>query len=259
MSQEISVDDLKEKFEADTQTLFKLINTFGTPLSEGDIRLASTILRRWLCEGAINHLARNLGAVPTFAVLDNADALQAVGSDARVNYFLTGGVMLSGTPVSCIYNSSAPPSEPLPLKRPEHVMVKTGKFLQQKRVFFEGHHFTAEDIILFMANKLGGVHFDNRLDAKQQQMQRASEFMTFGGPIEKLGREPPGKLHLTIESDSTSVLSGFHLEIIAAASSLIQVHLDGEPVALMPEMRKTWFARLFGTKRFQFELSGKGL
>jgi hypothetical protein len=33
-------------------------------------------------------------------------------------------------------------------------------FLKQKRMYFDGHFYTCEDIIKYVANKLGGAHLD---------------------------------------------------------------------------------------------------
>lgn len=248
------IEKSKALLESDLETLFKLVNTFGTPVREGDVRAASGILRRWLVEDALGKLCRHMSAKPMFPVLDNSNALTLVKNDSRVNYFLTGGVMMTGKPVMFIYNSSAPPEEALQLQAANHIMMKMSHFLDQPRIYFNGRFISCREIITFTANKLGGVHLDFRRDEDQMLIESAADFMTFGGPLDKLGRRPPGELYLNIEPDSTEIMSGFHLEIIAASAAFIQVHLNGEPLVIIPPMKKTLRSRLFGNKQPRFRL-----
>ena len=228
------LSELQCLLESDLWTLYKLVYTYGVPVAEGDIRAASAILRRWLCDGLIGQLCNELRVTATFPVLDNDAALTLASENSKIDYFLTAGVKVNGTPLMFVYNSSAPPEEHLQFLPPS-VTVKSSKgFLTQRRVYFEGSFFTCRDIILFTANKLGGVHHDIRRDERQTLMQRASEFMTFGGPPERAKRNPPGQFYFDVEPGGSEILSGFHLEIIAAASSFLNLHLNGQQLFLFP-------------------------
>ena len=229
MKSEPDDETLKIQLESDLSTLFRLTFTNG-PVAEGDVRIAAVILRKWLCDGLIGQLCHRLGHTPTFPVLDNSSILQALTQQPSISYLLTGGVKFDGQPVMAFYNSSAPASEAplIPLEGLDYILVATSKMLGQQRVFHDGNRFTCEEIIRFTANKLGGAHLDFDRPGRFDAMQRAAEFMTFGGPLDKVRGKPPGELYLELEPKGRAILSGFHIEIVAAASSFIQLRLNGE-------------------------------
>jgi hypothetical protein len=87
-------DELAEHsrmLESDLDSLFKLVFTHRKPLAEGDIRLASVILRKWLTDGLLGHYCYVAGVVPTLEALDTTEICDAVAADPHVNYFLTAG------------------------------------------------------------------------------------------------------------------------------------------------------------------------
>ncbi|MCZ7912284.1 hypothetical protein O9X94_23405 [Agrobacterium leguminum] len=250
--------ELQTLLVSDLSTLYKLVNAFGVPVAEGDIRAASVILRRWLSEGLIGRLCNDLRIVPSFPVLNNKKALAQAAEDSNINYFLSAGVRLCGAPVLFFHNSVAPVKERMGFETPipQHIMVSTREFINQPRVYFEGEFFTCLEIITFTANKMGGVHHDSRRNERQSRMQRASEFMTFGGPLDRINRQPPGELYLNVEPNGQELLSGFHLEIIAAASSFVHIHLNGQQLMTIPEThrQKSWFSRTFGNRKPEFQV-----
>ncbi|TRV35841.1 MAG: hypothetical protein EWV70_09535 [Microcystis flos-aquae Mf_QC_C_20070823_S20] len=248
------LDLLKDQLEGDLETLYRLVVTFGPPVSAADIRAASAILRRWLGENLLGQLCNQIQAVPSFPSINNTHAMGLVMADPRVDYFTTGGVKFAGVPVSFTYSSSAPGDDPLPLTPPKYSLLRTKAFLAQKRMFFEGKFFTTEEIIRFTANKLGGVHLDSRLNEREEVMMRAADRMTFGGPS-FLAKGKVGEMHLELEPHSTQVLNGFHLEVVAAAASFIQLHLDGTQLAQLPKVKPKLLAKIFGTKTPKFSLS----
>ncbi len=227
-----SVHDRVDLLDGDVHTLAKLTITHRKALTDGDIRAASAILRRWICEGMIGRLCNDAGIEVSFPILDNSQVFEALATARDVNYFLTGGVMFNGVPLMGFYNSTAPPGDgpSIPIGQFPEAFLSFGRFKRQKRVWFEGEAFSCEQIITFVANKLGGVHYDGRRDTQQQQMERAAQFITFGGPPDRLARQPPGKMHFVVEPESGEALSGFHVEIIAAAASFIGMHIDGKPL-----------------------------
>jgi hypothetical protein len=233
MNDPFNVDVTYQTFRSDLQTLFKLVITQNKPCSEGDIRAASAILRRWLIEGLLGRMCNTLGVTPTVWVLDNNEVVEAIGTDFAIVFFLTGGVMFDGKPVMCLYESTAEagPMPKLPIQGGlNQYEVSLAEMLAQKRVFHNGHFFSCADIIIFTANKLGGVHLNFRRDEKLERLEAASNYMSFGGPIEKVTGEPLGELYLDLEPNGTEILSGFHIEIIAASAALLSIHLDGEPL-----------------------------
>ncbi len=237
---------LKATLESDISTLFRLTFTMG-PITDGDVRLSSVVLRKWLNGNLLQRLSRLAGLQATFPVLQNDVALHAISDDKSVNYFLTGGIRFAGQPVMGIYNSSRPADAApvIPIKDMVTAMMSPKDMLRQKRVYFSGDYFSCEEIIAFTANKLGGAHLDFDRPDRQTKLDAASTFMTFGGPLENVGRIPPGELYLAIEPSGREILSGFHIEVCAAAASFVQMHWDGEPfVDIRSALQPNWRARL---------------
>lgn len=223
-----------EQLLGDLETLHGLVVTHQKPVRESDIRAAVNILRRWLCESELTRLANELGVKTSFEVERNADHVAAVQADASITYYLTGGVRFDGVPISRVYDSTKPagPAPLVPMCPPTFERVRFKEFVDQKRIYFEGEWITCREIVTFTANKLGGVHLDFRRNDRQLLLARASAHLTFGGPPQTARSGTPGEVHLVVEQNGVEVLSGFHVEVIAAATTLMQVHFDGEP--LMP-------------------------
>ena len=71
--------------------------------------------------------------------------------------------------------------------------------------------------------------------------------MKFGGPLP--AEEPqPSELYFVLEPTGSEILSGVHIEIVAAAASLIQVEFDGLPVMNIT-VKKSYWSRM---KKFFF-------
>lgn len=217
--------------ESDIGTLFKLIVSHKKPLMEGDIRAASNILRRWICEGLIGQLCNELQVQPTFPVFDNDPIWKSLPSRPSVNYYLTAGVMFDGVLLLGIHSSTEPASSApiLPVAEMKQTLVGFGAFKNQKRLYFENDYFSCEEIITFTANKLGGVHLNSKRNSRQEKLERAARFMTFGGPLVENDPRVGTELHLMVEPTSKEVISGLHIEIIAAGASFLQMHVDGIP------------------------------
>lgn len=244
-----SEEELRETYrllEGDLSTLFKLVFTHRKAVAEADVRLASVILRKWLVEGLLGQLCHAAKVIPTLLALDNTEALAALPSQESINYFLTGGIRFNGTPVAGIYNSSLPSTgAPLiPVDQMKEKEFKLGEFLRQRRLYFEGSYFTCEDIIKYTANKLGGAHYDLNRPGQLAKLDEAASYMKFGGP-KPFDHPPPDHIYLCLEPEGSEVLTALHIEIIAAATSLIQVRLSGTPIMNLQKKESwhTWIRR----------------
>jgi hypothetical protein len=251
------VDTIYRQLEGDLTTLFKLVFSHRKPITESDARLASAILRKWLIEGLLGRLGHALKAKITVPAIDNSIALAAVSEQPNIRYFLTGGVKFDGVPIKGIGYSTAPfAGNPLipPHSMPE-VWFKLGSFIEQKRLFFDGTYFTCGEIVKFTANKLGGVHADFKLEGRNELLRQAANFMTFGGPLPE-GAETQSEIYMVVEPTGVEALSGLHIEIIAAATSLIHMCINDVPVMRL-NVKKSFKTRLrnwFGKDRLRYEV-----
>jgi hypothetical protein len=248
-----AVDEIYQSLEDDLKSLFKLVFTYRTPLTQSDVRLASVILRKWLTGGLLGNLCHAIGATPTFFTLDNTVSLSRIDNHPSIDFFLTGGVKFNGEPFQGTYHSSLPyngtpllPHQPMP-----EIQLNLGKFLRQKRIFFQGAFFTCEDIILFVANKLGGAHLDYDREGRFGELEKAASFMKFGGPEPEAISLLNCTIYLPLERKGAEVLSGLHVEIVAAATSFIQLRLNDTPIFVLrtkPSIR-TKLRKAIGLKR----------
>lgn len=220
--------------EADLLTLRPLVIKRNSPVLEGEIRAASAILRRWLHEGQLGRLANGLGVLTTLPTLRNDLIVAQLGELNDIDYYLAGGIAFNGRLVQSIYSSNLPyggaPRLDVQSARPE--WVKPDAFLAQPCLFFERHWFSRRAVLLFTANKLGGVHFDLRRDEDQARLGRAATYMTFGGPPSAALRGQQGVMHLELEPAGREFLSGLHIEVVVAGAALLQVRFDGFPIFL---------------------------
>ena len=248
--------EVYRQLESDLTALFKLVFVHQRPITEGDIRLASVVLRKWLIDGLLGRLCNAARVEATISAMDNSAPLAALTHQPSINYFLTGGVRFNGVPVCGIYNSSLPfegrpqiPVDAMPDKE-----MKVSAFLAQKRLFFEGTLYSCADIIKFTANKLGGAHFDTKRDSDLEKLDRASRYMKYGGPHPGPDWEPDSEIYMVLEPSSNEILSGLHIEIIAAATSFIQIKFGGTPIMKLTTKTslRTRLRRLLGRDKARF-------
>jgi len=95
---------------------------------------------------------------------------------------------------------------------------------------FKGDDFSMERTLRFACNKLGGAHFDPDRDEQEKILDSAARYVTFGPPEHSIETGEAGEIHLPLEPTGTEVLSGIAVVIIVAASMLVNIHIDGQPL-----------------------------
>lgn len=133
-------------------------------------------------------------------------------------------------------------------------------FLSQERVFYKSQFFTNEEIIKFVANKLGGVHCDFKKEEKHNFLWEISKYVTFGGNPSMIQRGEIGEIHYLLEPNSVEALSGLHLEIIAASASFCNIQFNGNPVLniQLKHTVRSRFKKILNSKKsgiYKFDLS----
>ena len=157
---------------------------------------------------------------------------------------MTGGVKFQGKPVMGVYDSRSPPqtAPELPISAMRNCLVSLRDFKRQLRIYHNGQFFSCVDIIKFVANQGGGAHLDYRR-SKHEKAEAAFRWCTFGGTLLDLSLRPKGALHFEVEPTATDTLTSFHIEIIAATASFVQLRVDGEPL-LQITVDKSYSGRL---------------
>lgn len=226
-----NIEALQRLFEDDVQSLLELTFTNG-PVKERNVRLASVLVRRWLCDNEIGKLTRHYGVVATIPVLDDKKYLELVQLDLDADYYLSAGVKFDGVPLWFLYhsNSEAPPDWALKLERPSVIDMKLSKALSRPVLYFEGETFGLDEVLRFVCNKLGGAHFDISRNERQGKLEEAARFLTFGPPVNDSIADFVGTVHLPLERSGSEVLSGLSVAVIVAATMLLNIKFDGNPM-----------------------------
>ncbi len=220
-------DELARVLLADIRTLVPLAFPHGRPVSEAHIRLLAVIMRRWLVDGDLKKLLAPLRQSALFEVQGNSQAKAYADRSNAFRYYLTAGIMAEGRPIRHIYESplfeSAVDRSFLTEGR---IRLPLKKFLAQPRLYYDGHWFSTEQILRFVANKLGGNHLDFDRTGEWAKLDVANAFMRYGGP--DLAALPDGcEAYFVFEPASDEIIGGLHLEVIAAAAAFAQMEIDG--------------------------------
>jgi len=207
------------------------------PLPPSHVRIvACSIVRKWLVDKKIDDLAREIGCTFTLPTLDTSNIAQAIVSGASISFFMTGGVLMDGVNIQGYYASDVPyeGSPVIPIDSMEYVELSPKKFLKARRVYHVGEWFTTEQIIRFIANKYGGVHFDSTRDkAWQRNIENASEFFNVGNPDNLKERQlivttsPKHNILLVLPKEAGHLWTCLDIELLAIAQSLINVRCNG--------------------------------
>lgn len=229
---------------SDIGFLIKTMFPRNRPVDEAAVRSAAVVLRRWVADGDLNHLAQRANATITLPALYNDEILQELTSKHNLKFFMTAGVRFEGHPVQgiCVFDSPPEVAPEIPVQSMPFSLVSLREFRRQKRIYFKGDFFSCEDIIRFMANKAGGAHLDfNR--AEVQKIEAAYRYCSFGGPPPVDELRPDDAMHFQVESKATETLSAFHIEIIAAAASFAQMRINDIQLIKL-ETKSSWSSRL---------------
>ena len=152
--------DLQKQFGEDATALVELLTSPG-PLRPSNVRVvAAALVRKWLLDGNLNLLAKELGDSVGLPVVNTTKVVLEIGSDPGITFFLAGGVQLDGELLHSFYVSDAPYEGKAAISGGDLSFLRLHHFLKSPRIFYQGDWFTAEQVIKFVANKYGGVHFD---------------------------------------------------------------------------------------------------
>jgi hypothetical protein len=227
MLTESQYNELVRVLLADVDALLPLVFTRGRPVSEAHIRIMAGTMRRWLVDGDLMKLLTPLRQSALFEVQGNSQAKAYVDRTNSIRYYLTAGVMVDGRPIRHIYESLLPETAvDRSFVAEKNIRLTLKKFLSQSRLYHNGNWFSTEQILRFMANKLGGNHLDFNRCGEWARLDVANGFLRYGGP--GLTKLPEGcEAYLILEPSSQEIIGGVHLEVIAAAASFVQMEIDG--------------------------------
>lgn len=237
LNEQESLDSFLEAmrhYEEDIQSLLELVYPNG-PVKERSIRLASVIVRRWLCDNELRRLTNQIEAPVTFPILDDKHILESVINDPNADYYLSAGLKFKGTPMMALYHSNAneKPEWVRYLSKPSFKFVKLSQAMKRPVLYFRGDTFNLDQVLRFACNKHGGAHFDAKRKNHEQKLDEAADYVTFGPPEGTLPSGRTGVIHLPLEAEGSEVLSGVSATVIVAANMMVNIQIDGSPIFLV--------------------------
>ena len=239
------VAQLGELLDDDLYAMFDLLNR-PDPLPPAHVRvITSSILRRWFVESWISKLANSTNSNITLPVLDNSSVIDSIETQQAITFFVTGGVRLDGKIHWGMYSTSEPfdGKPPINFSNPQYVEVNPGKFMKQRRLYFENEWFTTEEIVKFVSNKAGGVHLNQRgLSTNQKKLVRANKYLRLGNPGSEVERKllestcvnGEEELLVVLPKEKGHVWNSTDIEMLSAAQSFINMRLNGTPYLALP-------------------------
>jgi hypothetical protein len=169
--------------------------------------------------------------------LDTSEIVTAAAKDGTIRFFLTGGVMMDGEPIRGYYVADSPfeGKPPIPIDTMSYAWLTPARFLRMNRVLHGATWFNAEQVLRFVANKYGGVHFDDSRDQPwHEELDRAAAFFTIGNPdglnerrlIET--RTPLHSIRLVLPKEVGHLWTCLDIELLAIAQSLTNIRCNDQ-------------------------------
>lgn len=145
-----------------------LFKEWNQDIDDASLRRSSPILRALLVEGLLGRAARQINR----EIRVMAPAIGRVVSEAELRectFFQAGGAKYKGTMVqsmSLMSRAKTPAEMKASYERSKDVIgksypVKMGVFLKQASFVVRGVLINREEVIKYVANKLGGAHYDS--------------------------------------------------------------------------------------------------
>ena len=159
-----------------------LFNEWNQEIDDASLRRSSTVLRSLLVEGLLGRVAHQVGR----DIRVMAPAIGRVTTDAELRectFFQAGGAQHKGFMVQSI-SMIARAKTPAEIKASyeqgkaligKNYPVKLGTFLKQTSFVFNGTLINREEVIKYVANKLGGAHYDSSREATKKSNDQSLE------------------------------------------------------------------------------------
>lgn len=201
--------------------------------SQDEVRLHAAAVRRLLLDGVLAAAAGSRKIALTFKVPDAMPLVRAARNDRLVMYTL-GGMEVFG--IFARHGALwVGPSAHADGSEIRDVNLKLDSFLRQPVAFCSGTTLTRHDVIVYVANKAGGVHYDPKETAAMPNEKlvafgrlRRNAKMGIVDGVTTINMTPPGweedqSDHFRYEPE---YIDAVYLEFLAA----LQFILDSEPV-----------------------------
>lgn len=166
---------MDQELQVVQQDLDYLTKEWDQEVSDDSLRRSSPVLRRFLVEGQLLRAWRNIGFVgqPEVVALTLSKRL-SVGSLNAVKFASAGGAEYQGKCMGQTFLSdeALAPSEIQKIAGlgPPEVKQNLTDFVNSPCVVVEGTTISRLELIKYVANKLGGAHYDSKREKDYQRL-----------------------------------------------------------------------------------------
>jgi len=159
-----------------------LFNEWNQDIDDASLRRSSPVLRSLLVEGLLGHVAHQID----HDIRIMAPAIGRVVTEAELKecmFFQAGGAKYKGAVVQSITmipRAKSPEEIKASYERSKDVIgknypVKLGLFLKQPSFVVKGVLINREEVVKYVANKLGGAHYDSSRSVQKESDQVSLE------------------------------------------------------------------------------------
>ncbi|MGX4641725.1 hypothetical protein [Massilia sp. SYSU DXS3249] len=127
--------------------------------SQDDVRLYASTVRRLLLDGVLPSAAGSRRMPLTFLVPD-VKPIASAARNSHVVCFILGGLKAFGVQISRGVVSVGAQAPAMDFDASKLIPLKLDSFLKQVVGFINGTEITRREVISYVANKAGGVHYD---------------------------------------------------------------------------------------------------
>lgn len=169
--QQLLIDETRESAVAISEDFLVLRDVSEkSEMRAADLRLASSILRRWLVENQLKRVASpRVGRLKLSAI--NNKPIYREARRGTIELFVSGGAIIHGAYVAAGMLTRGPKPVEIQNYRPDVLEVFTLKtFLNQDVIYFKDCWFARQQVIKFVANAAHGVHGHGAREEWEKQL-----------------------------------------------------------------------------------------
>jgi hypothetical protein len=155
-------------------------------------------LRRWIVEGMFFQVQKILGAKINFSFYSHVDGVRACEVGCYKNWLglinAGGGIIISPCHLSEKHQNRH--DQIPPQRKAFKIEEKAQRFFEQPCCLWEGQMYKRKDFLIFLANKLGGVHYEMDRNRSEKHIDDIRNFFAVRHNLKARQIEivPPGEI-----------------------------------------------------------------
>nr|BAJ06942.1 putative uncharacterized protein [uncultured bacterium] len=164
------------------------LRTWAGGVDEPTVRRGSGVIRRLVVNDDIMKCAKILGISPKMTIFaPSIEQFLVLPESHKIVSILAGGAKYNGIEIACSMINEGKEPVTIPGVNPCSVPVTFQDFRNATSLYLFGYRYSRDDIIKYVANKLGGVHFDKlrtKDKDKWDNLDKRKDFIIIKGVTE---------------------------------------------------------------------------